>query len=538
MASDWKQNHGLGSFAVSTLLLAAACAAGCGEADGSGGTAMTPAMSGPTATTPGQSPSAPPPSAAAGSGAPSGPTATPMAPGGSGTAPPTPGDTPAGTGSTPTTPPGGEGPAPAADANPHWVAYGGGAKNQFYNAAETKISVETAPMLKELWTVSLGEITGAPSVVGDVVYVVSNSGTFAVNAKDGSTIWTASVGGTAAPYYDDESKLLIVTAGGGTINALDAMSGEMKWSQRITMQGGGSGWSSPIVSGNLAVVGVSSIDMGGFKGGVAAFDKMTGTSAWEYVHATTNGASIWSGPGADDDGFIYAASGNNYGGAGDDRSDAIFSVSAMTGERMWNYQASMGDVWALTGGSGPDHDFGTNPIIVDVKGRKLIAAGQKSGVFHVLDRTTGQPVASLKISQRSSQANGGILNNGAFDGKNLMFIAGANEAGSPGSTVGMSADPETMTDMQLKEVWRIQNTGVLWAPFSTANGVCFITDNSTLRVLNCADGTELKTFTAPGTIGSAPAISEGRVFYGAGFSYQFGGGTIQGGRSLVALGLE
>jgi polyvinyl alcohol dehydrogenase (cytochrome) len=534
MVSDWKQNPGFGSFAVSALLLAAAC----GGAEGDGANTMTPVMSGPTASTPtGNTPSSQP-GAVAGSGASGGATPTPAVPGGTGPAPAVPASTPGGAAPTSTTPPGGEGPASVADANPHWVSYGGGAKNQFYNAAETKISVETAPMLKELWTVSLGEITGAPSVVGDVVYVVSSGGTFAVNAKDGSTIWTASVGGTSAPYYDEESKLLMVTASGGTINALDAMSGQMKWSQRITMQGGGSGWSSPIVSGSLAVVGVSSIDMGGFKGGVAAFDKMTGTSAWEYVHAKTNGASIWSGPGADDDGFVYGASGNNYGGAADDRSDSIFSISTMTGEFMWNYQAEMGDVWALTGGSGPDHDFGTNPIIVDVKGRKLIAAGQKSGVFHVLDRTTGQLVASLKISQRSSQANGGILNNGAYDGKNLMFIAGANEAGSPGSTVGMSADPETMSDMTLKEVWRVQNSGILWAPFSTANGVCFITDNSTLRVLNCADGTELNTFMSPGTIGSAPAISDGRVFYGAGFSYQFGGGTIQAGRSLVALGLE
>jgi polyvinyl alcohol dehydrogenase (cytochrome) len=529
MSSDWKQTAGFGSFVISALLFAAAC----GAAEGDGGSTMTAATSGPTGSTPvegsqGVQPAKP------SSGSPGGTTATtPQAPtaSGPGTAVPTTPDGTATTPTTPTTPP--DGTTPVANANPHWLSYGGGAKNQFYNAAETKISVETAPMLKQLWTVSLGEITGAPVVVGDRVYVVSNTGTFAVNAKDGSMIWRAGISGTSAPFYDEESKLLIATATSGTINALDAMTGEMKWSQRISTQGG-SGWSSPIVSGSLAVVGVSSIDMGGFKGGASAFDLSTGMKAWEYTHATTNGCSVWGGPGADDDGIIYAATGNNYGGAADERSDSLFAVSSMKGEMLWNFQAEKGDVWSLNGGAGPDHDFGSNPIVVDVKGRKLLAAGQKSGVFHVLDRMTGQEIASAKVSERSSQANGGILNNGAFDGKNLLFLVGANEAGSPGQTVGLSADP----DMMLKELWRIKNTGVLWAPFSTANGVCFITDNTTLRVVNCADGTELNKFMTSGTIGSAPAISEGRVFYGAGFSYQFGGGAIQAGRDLVAIGLE
>jgi len=419
------------------------------------------------------------------------------------------------------------------DANPHWLGYGGSAKNQFYAAAETKISVQTAPMLKKLWNVSLGEITGAPVVVGDRVYVVSNSGTFAVNAKDGSQIWRAAVNGTSAPFYDEETKILYAVATSATVNAIDAMTGMVKWSQRISTQGG-TGWTSPIVTKNLVVAGVGAIDNGGFKGGVSAFDKMSGTKAFEYLHATSNGCSVWGGPGADDDGMIYAATGNNYQSA-DDRSDSLFSVApmGMMGKMMWNFQAEKNDVWALSGGAGPDHDFGANPIIVDVKGHKLLAAGSKAGVFHLLDRMTGQEIANAKVSDRSSQANGGILNNGAYDGKNQIFLVGANEGGAPGSTVGLSADP----DMKLKELWRIKNTGILWAPFSTANGVCFISDNNNLVVVNCADGKMLAMIANPGTIGSAPAVSEGRVFYGAGFSYQFGGGTIKAGRDLVAVGL-
>jgi polyvinyl alcohol dehydrogenase (cytochrome) len=200
---------------------------------------------------------------------------------------------------------------------------------------------------------------------------------------------------------------------------------------------------------------------------------------------------------------------------------------------MWNFQGEMGDAWSFsTPNAGPDHDFGANPIILDFKGKKLVAAGRKSGDFHLLDRVTGAEIATYKICTRTSQANGGILNNGAYDGKNELFIAAANEAGSPGQTVAMSADP----DMKLKEVWRIQNAGVMWGQISTANGVCFIPDDTVMRIVNCKDGKDLNKITVPGTIGSAASISEGRVYFGSGFTY--GLGAIKTGRNLVALGLE
>jgi outer membrane protein assembly factor BamB len=416
------------------------------------------------------------------------------------------------------------------DSNPHWISYGNGPKNQFYNAAETKISVETAPMLQVLWMVQIGEITGAPSVVGDTIYAASNAGLFAVNAADGSTKWTAQIRSTSAPFYDEATKLLFVSDQGGRIHGVDAMTGAEKWAAPISMQAGTNGWSSPIVTQDKVVVGVASIDMGGYKGGVSAFETMTGKKLWEYTHAKTAGDSVWSGPGADDDGIIYATSGNSYNQA-DDHCDSIFAV-APAGTLMWNFQAEAGDAWTFSGGVGPDNDFGANPIIVDVKGRKLVAAGRKSGDFHLVDRMTGTEITRVRLSDRSQMATGGILNNGAYDGKNQLFIAAANEAGSPGQTVAMSADP----DMMLKEIWRVKNTGVVWGQVSTANGVCFIPDSNVLRILDCKDGTELKSFMFPGTIGSAPAVSEGRVVFGAGFTYSLSA-TIKPGRSLVALGL-
>jgi hypothetical protein len=86
--------------------------------------------------------------------------------------------------------------------------------------------------------------------------------------------------------------------------------------------------------------------------------------------------------------------------------------------------------------------------------------------------------------------------------------------------------------MNLKVVWKMKNTALVWGQISTANGVCFIPESTTMRVRDCKTGAELNAFDVPGTIGGGAAISEGRVFFGSGFSY---GGVVTS-RTLVALG--
>jgi polyvinyl alcohol dehydrogenase (cytochrome) len=422
---------------------------------------------------------------------------------------------------------------PPVQGSPHWISYGNGAKNQFYNPVETKISVDTASKLTQRWSIQIGEVTGAPAVVGDRLFVASNAGLFAIDANDGHTLWMADIRSTSSPFYDEGTKTLFVSATNGNLGAFDAESGSMKWIGRISMQAGTTGWSSPVVSGALVVVGVGANEsIGAFKGGMAAFDKETGAKQWEYTHCTTAGASVWSGPGADDGGVLYATTGNNYVQT-DDRSNSIFAVmpGSRAGALAWTYQGTAKDGWTFNGGQGPDEDFGSNPIILDLGGRNLLAAGQKSGHFYLLDRSNGQLIAKQELCGATYPATGGILNNGAYDGKNQLFIVGANEAQQPGNTYGLQAAPDKMLEI----VWKKPNKSLLWAPISSANGVCFVPDNTTMRVLNCMTGAELAAFDVPGTIGSAAAISDGRVFFGAGFTFSLG--PVMRGRSLIALGL-
>lgn len=403
-----------------------------------------------------------------------------------------------------------------------WISYGNGPKNWFNATGEKKITVDNVKSLAMKWKATSDWISGSPVVVGDTVYAMTASGLKTYDANTGAPGWMSAAGrGQTSPAYDAETNTIFISAGGlmsgpGVMFAFDAKSGMMKWTKPATAQPGSTGWASPNVIGKYVATGLCAFDLGStFKGGVSAFDKVTGEMVLDYQHAKTTGAGVWSGVAGDEAGIIYAGSGNNYS-TGDDRSDSLFAVDIAKKAMLWNFQATMDDTFNLSGGgaSKPDYDFGTHTILVDLNGKKLIAAGQKSGTFWVRDRDTGEKVwdAAVTPPGPNQQATGGILNNGAFDGE--RFIAASNMGSRPGVVMALKADTGEM-------VWKADMKGVIWSPITVANGVCFVPDNTTLRMYNCKTGDVLHEITAPKTIGSGVTISNGRIFFGSGWNYMF-----------------
>jgi outer membrane protein assembly factor BamB len=224
--------------------------------------------------------------------------------------------------------------------------------------------------------------------------------------------------------------------------------------------------------------------------------------------------SVWGGASVDlDDGIVYAASGNNYSLA-DDHSDSVFAVDMHSGDLLWNTQLEDKDLWAYDCSScGPDHDFGVHPILIEYDGRKLIAAGQKSGMFWMLDRNTGEVLWGKKLDKASYPAYGGVLNNGAFDGKRII-VAG-NEGASPGTLYALDPDPEGNG----RVVWQRALEGLVLAPITIGNGLAFVPVGMTLEIIDCATGKTLKTLEADAMVAGAAAVSGNHVFFGSGLSY-------------------
>jgi polyvinyl alcohol dehydrogenase (cytochrome) len=283
----------------------------------------------------------------------------------------------------------------------------------------------------------------------------------------------------------------------------------------------------------------------------------------EESAAGAAGVSIWTMPVYDADlNLVYVSTGNNFGNREDapttETGDAIVAIDAATGSIRWKNQRVPDDTWVSAypiSSDHPDADFGDSPEIFRMRdGRKVVAAGQKSGFLHVLDAATGALVAQRQflpggglggLFADAAQAKGVIYANGNdwsdFGGGETGGIAatvatqmGTGTPPQSGDVVAVRADRPGRLD----ELWRFSRPG---SPMMGAVAVA----NDVVYVHSCKDGVLFALDAATGRvlaqveIGPAingPSIVEGRIYLG--FGDVSGFGTIdptKGG--VVAVGL-
>jgi polyvinyl alcohol dehydrogenase (cytochrome) len=132
-----------------------------------------------------------------------------------------------------------------------------------------------------------------------------------------------------------------------------------------------------------------------------------------------SGAAVWSTPTIDvQRNRLYIGTGENLSAPATDTSDAVIALDLDSGDLVWKFQATAGDIWnaaCLNGGAncpdnpGQDFDFGASIIIADIDGRQLLLAGQKSGEVFALN-PDGDDKQRVVWRKRLSQgtSNGGI----------------------------------------------------------------------------------------------------------------------------------
>ncbi len=415
--------------------------------------------------------------------------------------------------------------------------------SSFSNTSAEQINVNDAASLSEIWrSTEQGTVNGTPAVVGETVYVLASGGTYAFDARSGERRWKNSdIGGTSSPTVDGE--VLFVNDGRAVLHALRTADGTELWHATVDPHPQAAGFSSPVVAGGLVIVGSASTEEvtaradATFRGSLVAFDAKTGTEVWRHMTAEPpdTGVAIWSSASVDADaGVVYATTGNNYTGAAGATSDSIFAVRLTDGTLLWNRQLAQGDVFTIPNPQSDDSDFGTNPILFDatIRGteRHLVGAGQKSGMFWVLDRTTGDVVWSRKVSGGSSLV-GGVFNNGAFDGERILLAGNNGTSTGPGSveanglsnTLGLpiaqTSVLEALDPATGDVIWERQLPAWVWAPITVADGVGFVSADREIQAFDVKTGRELWTMNTDGTISSGAAIADGRVYFGSGLGY-------------------
>jgi polyvinyl alcohol dehydrogenase (cytochrome) len=112
-----------------------------------------------------------------------------------------------------------------------------------------------------------------------------------------------------------------------------------------------------------------------------------------------SGAAIWSSPTVDlKHHMVYVTTGDSYSDPPATTSDSFLAFDSETGTLVWSFQATKGDAFTIDcdlpklmrtncpDANGPDFDFGSSPILVDLPGgKRALIAGQKSGVVWAVD---------------------------------------------------------------------------------------------------------------------------------------------------------
>jgi polyvinyl alcohol dehydrogenase (cytochrome) len=487
-------------------------------------------------------------------------------------------------------------PAPMANATvlDRWDGWGNGAENARYQRF-TRVRTENVSRLKLKWAFGIPDAStayGQPTFVQGRLFFGSGDGTvFSLDARTGCTIWTfradttvrtavtiaGSLPGRDAAYFGD---------GEANLYALDAETGKLAW--RLNVGGHRSARITgapqfyrgilyvPVASNEELSAGDPEYPCCTFRGSVVAVNSMTGQVIWRayaiaeepheskpgesHAKFTPAGAAIWDTPTIDAKlGRLYVGTGDAYVDPAADATDAVVAFDLTTGKRLWVQQKTANDVFNFgcidprhlncAARPGPDVDFGSSPILVDLgEGHRVLLCGQKTGVMYGLDPDNGgKELWEARIGKGSGL--GGIEWGSATDGKNVYA---ANSDISTLTSAGANAPPPgglAAIDIRTGRIlWKTMPpktpcegkagcSGGQLAAVTAANDVVFSGGmDGHLRAYAAADGKIMWDFdtepafptvngvTAHGgsMSGGGPTVSDRMVFVASGFTVTAG----------------
>jgi polyvinyl alcohol dehydrogenase (cytochrome) len=424
-----------------------------------------------------------------------------------------------------------------------------GLRNHHANLNAT-INAQDVGKMRFAWRVDTKEkVSHTPLVENDRVFFADWGGTvYAADLNTGRILWQNKVENpkTSWPWYGfagtgamGEGRLYEASVEGNAF-ALDQNTGEVIWKVRFADDPEAGNVGKILYYDGLVYIGHSSVEEVltaskkdfevNFQGKVTALDARTGAKVWErvLVPPDANGVAVWSSFAVDPEtNTLYFTTGNNYTKKATELADALVAADAKTGEIKWHRQVNEHDLWTKADPKGPDYDFGAGPQLFEAGGRKLVGAGNKSGVFFVWDRTTGEQVWSHTVGYGHI---GGGIHGEASIGDGRIYIWGNNAF--------PYANPEkhpmdlTAVDARTGEAfWTVPKAqpAVQISAGFLANDVWFVGSlDGMVRAYRASDGKLLWRSDDHGPVASSLVAYRGTVMWGAGVPKQFGGGDGDG----------
>ena len=348
-----------------------------------------------------------------------------------------------------------------------WNAWGRDATNSRFQT-NAGLSAADIPRLKLKWAFAFpGDLQSysQATLAGGRLFVGSWGGkVYSLDASTGCVLWFFDAGAgvrsalTIGPIAATTGARQAVFFGDMAANtyALDAATGQLLWRTKVDDFPVARVSGSPTLHEGRVYLGVAAGEEGAaavptyeccrFRGSVVALDASTGTQIWKsYLvdepKATKknaagaqlwgpSGVPVWSTPAVDPRrNALYITTGNNYSDPTTTLSDAFVALDLSSGKILWSRQMTPSDAYTAAcrlpdktncaASNGPDLDFGASPILVTLpNGRRMLVAGQKSGVVHALDPDAGGEVLwQTRIGRGGTM--GGVQWGSASDGTNI-----------------------------------------------------------------------------------------------------------------------
>ncbi len=303
----------------------------------------------------------------------------------------------------------------------NWLTYSGGYASQRHSELK-QITPENVKDLTLKWVYqvrSLEKHEVTPLVVDGVMYTVQFNDVVALNAATGKQIWIHPYkpSADARNCCGQETRGLAIAGDKVILAALDthmialnAKTGKEVWNVQVADPKDKYSFThAPLVVKDKVIEGTAGGEFG-IRGFIAALDVNTGKEAWRFYTVPGPGepgnetwagdswkhgaASVWA-TGSYDPATNLTFWGignpgpdwNGDGRKGDNLySCSVVALDADTGKLKWYYQFSPHNEF--------DWDSTQIPVLADMqwkgKDRKVMLWANRSGVFYVLDRTTGE----------------------------------------------------------------------------------------------------------------------------------------------------
>ena len=395
---------------------------------------------------------------------------------------------------------------------------------------DPKLSVSSAATLKLKFAFPTGgPIATSVSIVGTTAYVGSWDGyEYAVNTSTGAMIWKQFLGTTTDPGCNPVNigitsaaaivnGVLYVGGGGPYWYALNPTTGAILWKVYTgdnSQAGAHYNWSSPLIVGNYAYIGIASNCDNPLVQGqllqVAISGPQQGqiVNSYSFVPNGQVGGGVWTTPAYDAATNTIFVSTGTLNDHTQTQSQAIVALNATT----LQYQSS----WQLPfEASVMDSDWGTTPTLTtDSAGDQLLSVANKNGIVYTFNRNN---LAAGPIWQRQIAIGGdcptcgdGTIASGVFANGVLYYAGGNNVQNGRGSGGSITAlDPKTGNVL-----WSRQTEGPILGSPAYVNGMLGEVEGSTFEVLNAANGQLLYSYVLPAPAYGAVSVARSQFYVG------------------------